>query len=80
MNDIAGIRGAGTFVTFGTNVCMLSDGIHGRKIVIDTGDWFTTVALAAGEVCAGRVDVSCFINVAVLAASTIIKFDSQVGI
>jgi hypothetical protein len=59
---------------------MPPDRVHRRKVVIDTGDGFSTVALATGEVGPGRVDVVGFCYVAVLTAPAPIEFNTPVRI
>ena len=80
MNDIAGIRGAGTFVALGTYVSMPSDGVQWREVMIDTGNRFSPVTLAAGEVGPYGMNVSGLLNVTGLASSSFIKLDTQMGV
>jgi len=59
---------------------MLSDRVQGRVVVINTGDGLAPVALAAGEVGPGCVNVAGFCYVAVLAAPPPIELNSPVGV
>jgi hypothetical protein len=80
MNDITGIRGTGSFMALGANVCMPPDWIHRRVVVIDTGDRLSPVALPTSKIGPSRMNISGFSDVAVFTASAPVEFNTLVGV
>ncbi len=80
MDYIAGIGGTGAFMAFGAYIGMPTNRIHGRIIMVNTGNGLTAVALAAGEVGPDNMDIPGLCEVALFAPSAVIKLDAQVRV
>jgi hypothetical protein len=65
-------------MALGTHIGVLADRIHGRVVVLDAGNGFTAVALAAGEIAPGCMDIRSLRWMAVFTPQVLVKLDSLV--
>jgi hypothetical protein len=80
MDHVGGKGGVGTLVALGAHVSVAPDGVQRGVVMGDGGNGLTAVALAAGNVAPGSVDVLCLLRVAGHTGLHIVKLDGPMGI
>jgi hypothetical protein len=80
MDHVGGKREAGTLVALGAHVSVAPDGVHRGEVMGDGGNGLTPVALAAGEVAPGSVEVPGLLRVAFHTGPQFVEFDPPMGI
>jgi hypothetical protein len=80
MDHISGKGSIGSFVAFRTDIGMPSDGVQGGIIMMEAGDGFRAMALPAGDIGMGGMNIMGFTNMTRFTPSVIIEFYAPVGV